>query len=529
MAVDSYIEMFTTLYGWLMYNVVWDILAASGIVFLPFLGIILDNFFEAYAKDSNGVSSDVALRSAEIEVITAFVIAMLAASPSVNLDAENVQFAPKPTLAGEERDTLNALDTTTTTYGSIAFTDLPNTVSVPPWWYLVMKVSKGITHAVREGVPSHLNYREYMQQISLIEIENQALRLEANDFFRDCFVPARSKYYRQLDTVDATQFTAMQTVLEEQGDEDTSYIGSRLFLSIPGYYDSLRARKLIKGFPFEASRDVEWDVANGETPPEWGMPSCDTWWLGEAGGDLGLKQRLVTELSDFDVLMSRFDFMSDEATRHDVLIKKLLAVSNDIGAWTPRDYDYAYDNQSEALDPGTRWLSQAGKDVSGIISLSALSVLFTLVLDIYLKASHMLQAFMLMLVYGLLPIAIVASRYRLGLLVAMAFVIFAINFWTALWAWANFFDQALIQAMLPEPGYKTLEGILSNVQKTMILNFLAGMNYLVFPLILTWMFSVAGFSVGQGLDSIVSRINWRLESGSSPKNALKTIASTKLK
>ncbi len=46
MSVDSYLELFTTLFGWSFYNVIWDVLVGTGIVYLPFLGILIDNWRE---------------------------------------------------------------------------------------------------------------------------------------------------------------------------------------------------------------------------------------------------------------------------------------------------------------------------------------------------------------------------------------------------------------------------------------------------------------------------------------------------
>ena len=34
MTVDSYLELFTTLFGWTFYGILWDVLVGTGIVFL---------------------------------------------------------------------------------------------------------------------------------------------------------------------------------------------------------------------------------------------------------------------------------------------------------------------------------------------------------------------------------------------------------------------------------------------------------------------------------------------------------------
>ena len=51
MAVDSTLELYTTLFGWFFYNSIWDVLVASGMVFLPFLGILIDTIIRSYAGE----------------------------------------------------------------------------------------------------------------------------------------------------------------------------------------------------------------------------------------------------------------------------------------------------------------------------------------------------------------------------------------------------------------------------------------------------------------------------------------------
>ena len=48
MHVGSYLELFTTLFGWQFYDRLWDILTGTGLAFLPFLGIVLNNVLETH-------------------------------------------------------------------------------------------------------------------------------------------------------------------------------------------------------------------------------------------------------------------------------------------------------------------------------------------------------------------------------------------------------------------------------------------------------------------------------------------------
>ena len=69
MTVDSYLELFTTLFGWTFYGVLWDVLVTTGIVYLPFLGILIDNWREPAEGGQFGTVTGLSLRRMEIEPI----------------------------------------------------------------------------------------------------------------------------------------------------------------------------------------------------------------------------------------------------------------------------------------------------------------------------------------------------------------------------------------------------------------------------------------------------------------------------
>ena len=65
MTVDSYLELFTTLFGWAFYGILWDVLVGTGIVFLPFLGILIDNWREPAEGGEFGTVTGLSLRRME--------------------------------------------------------------------------------------------------------------------------------------------------------------------------------------------------------------------------------------------------------------------------------------------------------------------------------------------------------------------------------------------------------------------------------------------------------------------------------
>ena len=100
MSVDSYLELFTSLFGWTFYGILWDVLVSTGIVYLPFLGILIDNWREPAQGGEVGHASGLSLRRMEIEMFIALLVVVLAGQPAVltPLNAGTLSYSPPPTL-----------------------------------------------------------------------------------------------------------------------------------------------------------------------------------------------------------------------------------------------------------------------------------------------------------------------------------------------------------------------------------------------------------------------------------------------
>ncbi len=100
MSVDSYLELFTTLFGWAFYSVLWDVLVGTGIVYLPFLGILIDNWREPAEGGEFGTVTGLSLRRMEIELFIALLVVVLAGQPAAltPLNAGTLSYTPPPTM-----------------------------------------------------------------------------------------------------------------------------------------------------------------------------------------------------------------------------------------------------------------------------------------------------------------------------------------------------------------------------------------------------------------------------------------------
>ena len=116
--------------------------------------------------------------------------------------------------------------------------------------------------------------------------------------------------------------------------------------------------------------------------------------------------------------------------------------------------------------------------------------------------------------YTLLPFFILISRYRFSIFMIGALILFIVKFWSVLWFFAWWVDQNLIRAFYPNPGSLTTLFNIDMTLKRVVLNFLTGLMYFIFPLLFSTYLAFAGIGAARGLDGSASTIAGVLGGGS---------------
>jgi len=492
MTVDSYLELFTTLFGWTFYNILWDVLLGTGIVFLPFLGILIDNWREPAEGGEFGTVTGLSLRRMELELFIALLVVVLAGQPAAltPLNASTLSYSAPPTL-------INPTPTTATvaapqsTYGSTGFTGSSATVNIPVWWYAVLSMASGFNHAVVEGIPSVVDMRTYEQQARLATIADPRLRQEVSDFFSQCFIPARSKYQSERPNT-----AAVNTLLTTYGPDDTDWMGSHVYRNTAGYYDTLRPTMQITDWAFNATRDTEYDPA---APPAWGKPYCKEWW---EDSSIGLRQKLVNEAdstsSGFSGLVVAVAPTLASEQQNDAVAKVVL--TNSPPTWSNNDL-VANNSGSTGMLSTVENIVKGGLASGGVVTASAL---FSVTMTAILQALPMVQAVLLLGIYALLPMVVVLSRYSISMLVVGAMAIFTIKFWSVLWYLALWVDQNLILSMYPDVNIflQIFANPGEHDTKRMLLNMITTSLYMGLPLLWSGMMAWAGVQIGRSISSV---------------------------
>lgn len=517
MTVDSYLELFTTLFGWAFYDILWDVLVGTGIVFLPFLGILIDNWREPAEGGQFGTVTGLSLRRMEIELFIALLVVVLAGQPAAltPLNAGTLSYTPPPTL-------INPTPTTATvaapqgTYGTTGFTGSPATVNIPVWWYAVMAMTSGLNHAVVEGLPSAADMRTYEQQARLATIADPRLRQEVSDFFSQCYIPARSKYQAERPAT-----AAVNALLSTYGPDDPEWMGSHVYRDTPGYYDTLRPTMQISGWVYNAARDTEYDPA---APPTWGKPYCKEWW---EDGLIGLREKLINEAdatsAGFSGLVVAVAPALATEKQNDAVARTVL--TNSPPSWSNNDLVANNSGTTGWLSTAESWV-KGGLASGGVVTASAM---FSVTMTAVLQGLPMVQAVLLLGIYALLPMVVVLSRYSISMMVIGAMAIFTVKFWSVLWYLALWVDQNLIMSMYPDvniflqifanPGEHDI--------KRMLLNMITTSLYLGLPLLWSGMMAWAGVKVGRSIDAATNPLRAPAQDAGSQGGNIGKMAVTK--
>ena len=491
MTLDSYLELFTTLYGWAFYGVLWDLLVGTGIVYLPFLGILIDNWREPAQRGEFGTVTGLSLRRMEIDLFLALLVVVLAGQPAAlaPLNAGTLSYTPPPTL-NDPAPAAASVAAPQSTYGTTGFNGSPATVNIPVWWYAVLAITSGFNHAAIEGLPSASDLRTYEQQARLATIADPRLRQEVSEFFTQCFIPARSRY--QAEQPGAAAVTALLTTY---GPDDPDWMGSHVYRDTAGYYDTQRPANQIPGWAYNAARDTEYDPAS---PPAWGKPTCKQWW---EDGAIGLRRKLIDQAdansTGFSGLVVAVAPALAGEQQNDAVARTVL--TNSPPSWSSNDL-VAGNSGSTGLLSTAEQIVKGGLAAGGVLTASAL---FSVTITAVLQALPMVQAVLLLGIYALLPMIVVLSRYSLSMMVVGALAIFTVKFWSVLWYLAMWVDQNLIQSMYPDVN--VFLQIFANPgehdTKRMLLNMITTSLYLGLPLLWSGMMGWVGVQVGRSIET----------------------------
>jgi hypothetical protein len=474
---SDYLEYYLTLVGWLVENGIWNALVASGIVALPFIAIVVQEWLRVRGEGADeGNKGTLSSMRIENRVWVAIVVIVFAGIPFIPVSLDTIQFDRTRSVQCQV-----TLALPNETQWEPSFTTLNSqTARVPIWWFFMHAVSKAVTAAASASIPCGTDLRQMRMDINATRIDNSVLSQEVADFTRECYGLARAKL-----------FTNRPALTDEQL-ADSSWIGSNYFSETPGFYDTYRSRTPRDAFPYDAARDV----GLAEVPGGGGYPSCREWWL---DANDGLRARLLQQVSPD--LLQRFErwagFLS-QAEVDDAVIRAIASPRQQIVNEGQVYTDYGGQIHMTVPNIATRVAADVGVMLGSLVAVPGT--------DAMRQALPMVLSLLKMALVICMPLILLIGTYELKAVVTVScveFAIFFVDFWFQLARWI---DSTILNALYgwssPHSNLNPLLG-LNNTFQDMILNwFLLPMMFLILPTFwvgaLAWVGIHAGSAV-QGL------------------------------
>ncbi|MDN3525298.1 conjugal transfer protein TraG N-terminal domain-containing protein [Halomonas sabkhae] len=483
--VTDYMEMPLLMMAWVINNGIWDALLGTGLAIIPFIALILSEWFKARQEgDDEGNKGLLTINRIEAKMYAMILIAAFTCMPVMNLN-----FNPVATEEIERNGTscsVAAIGEGEWGEGSLNMLD-GQSAQIPLWWAFVHAVSKGMTNVAISKIPCAPDLQAIATEVDLEEIEDKGLAQQLEEFNSVCFSKATAKYISDHGQI------------APKDGHDTAWAGSRHFRETSGYYDSLYAERPIDGFPFDPDRDMS---RSNTGPGQPGYPTCKEWW---ENSENGLYTRLQGEISGMDRFLTALnqgtinkDVATEAMVRRLINPKEGVANGNQGGVTT---------GQLHGIDDNGDLLEGAGDLASNVAGAAGgiFGVIFGKVgMDMVKQAMPMVQYTMLMAVVICLPFVLTISSYSFkaaGMATFGLFALFFLTFWFELARWMN---ANLIDLLYASEGAKLgfLSGVTSIYDKN-LLTFVNWAMYFILPSIwvmaLGWSGMKVGGSVGQSL------------------------------
>lgn len=538
MQLDSYLELFTTFYGWAFANIMGEIITGTGLIVVPFAVVILMSWKDAKERGMQDIGVMGVIESVQTKLIVMLFVMTVCffTSPVTSLLNARLTYTPPSSLLETSPSAVQLPGTTNSTYdqalrdatdGSMSTSG--NLTYVPLWWYSVMSISSGVNNAFRSGMKnSGTDMRVLEDMAKNATIEDPVLLGNVQRFYSECFIPARSQYLQSdRNDVSANGAGILAEGNSDYGPTDVDWMGSQFFRTESGYYDTLRSRAPVPGFAIDFNRDTDYynpasDVdpqVSGAVNPEFGRPTCKQWW------ETDLREQLIAAspgVRAFATNVANVLTFTSEDKRKDEVARLTSTSANPVFIDTENIMGNEYDTGTSIGRAITGALSTFGVAEEAFFASTSMLPLMT--------ALPMIQALLLMGIYTFLPLVTFLSGFNLKVLFTGAVAIFTVKMWASMWYIATWIDGHLINAMYPgalsnmfvQEAMMVAKGAIPPGYKRMILNTLLVMLFIGLPMLWSSMMAWVGLQVAVGVSKLMG--DHGTASGNSGKSSIGVIS-----
>lgn len=522
--VDSYLELYTTVLGWQQYGEMWGLLTATGLVFVPFLGMLFRNVMQPLQSQQPGLAADVSLRRLEIDVISALVVILLAGQPLIelrpqelvmpkvcNLPSQQDKF--ETTYIGFDEDTL---------YKEAVFVAPSSVAKVPIWWYGVMAISSGVVQAAKVSMPclGDMLTPTYFLKSQLFNLSPD-LKEEVVSFINKCYSPTlnfmrldlpkfdqstQESYLTSLDAHVEAYTTRLTGTKHWRPDETSARNWAKVVMNslLSPFFLGFNEKGLYK------QRSVTFNASPGE---KGNVLSCEAWWLSPrfVGDPLGsvtlipsLQDKLRSLLDNPATYQSMVGILNSSNSASMTQGEKDLLLDRAIVSLVQLNIDRKNRPLAATIAdfPDSAFKSyivSEGKNALGYVSAFLKKWAQYPIPAVVTAAAPIAQAALLMTLYIIMPFGLVVSGYSIQFLVVGAIGVFSVKFLGYL-IYLSFWMQNMFTEVTKHGGLQVSSDIHSIFEITMI------NSYFLFPAIYFGVVAWAGIQLGAGFQGAFDKL-----------------------
>ena len=430
MMVNGPLEIYSAVIGAHLYDNIFNILASTGLAFLPFLSLFFQNITTPYESEiTNG--ADTSLRRVGVQFILLVFFIMLFAAPTHILDVSAITYKPVCSVGAAT----SHFGDTGTTYDNV-FSDLAyQDIRIPLGMAAILSGASGITNAAIVSLPCETDVQKISNVIDTTRLTPE-LSQEVGRFESECFATARAKFNNTH-----PQTSQYQHIMDEYGGQtDLSWIGSHVFQTL--YYADLYPSDPVSPFPYQnyPYQYQNYNSKAGVDTPQYGYPSCLAWWT---DAEYGLENRLLQlvknhapnnphlgdvpitdQLESWLAKVKTYSHVGSQVSAQDVIVHGLLYDVNSDGGfgrfntnWMNSDLHH-YNILNMPLMAAGDTLALAGQGYHRVFASIDRSEVN--------QEIPILQAVLLALCLALGPLILVLGSYRINVIFSYYFILSSI-------------------------------------------------------------------------------------------------------
>jgi hypothetical protein len=540
MTFTSLSDLYFVVVAMYSYNILWQIILDTGLIFLPFIMVIIEVLKDGMESSKNMADSGYTMKALEVKIYSMLAALVLFVLPILPFDLDRMaQYTKICEIDGSENiidddigtDRIGSIDNTRLS-GPVRLStnelilEMAGTeIKLPFMLKFVLAFGTGYTIEAVDRLPCSVNIVGMSQELMKTQIKDPDLLVETKEFIRQCYEPARSLAVRNRDM--------NMPWLEDPDTENQPWPGHGAFMNTAYYGNVGRgfySRSLIPGFQSaktnqyiskwvesreaENSGQIECDgTCLHETG---GFPSCYEWWAGVGAGyegvslsnmDQSLRGRLLANMRRFQGneritamlqrVIKRFDPESTAYEQMEMMLKlsyfNAYSINRIKGAETK---DYAWESETNgfwgAISRGLGTIGTYGAAIGNFAGASLIQL-----------AAPIVKGMMLAVIIAVLPLACVVSKFGFKFLVPLHFFLFAILFWPFLWELTMLIQQSYIEEVMHDSILGLSDMMQPNVQ--ILSQYLTDALFLLFPGFFTAILTAAGLSIGSQMSNLADK------------------------